>query len=244
MGVYTDLLTNAKSWDSGGADGISVATDRVITSEIENFKARADVPYPSGYAEADEVQVIAAFVPTVSGGNFTLTVTIDGDAHTTANIAYDAIEATIETALDTVCTGNVAGWTNGDISVALTGNLTANAATLTYDGGSVDATNQPAVTINDVDLSGGGGVGAVTTTTNGQSGPRTALAALNVMGVINGPPPAQGTTSVTATTTRASNPWYPRQETLQALAMQASIEDSTDALYASLMTAMGLSHLL
>lgn len=243
MGVYTDLLAGAKSWDAGNSDG-TVATDRVITQQIERFQARqGDVPAPSEYAEADEVQEIAAFVPTVSSGNFTLTVNIAGAALTTANIAFDATAAAIESAIDTVCSGNVAGWTNGDISVALTGDLTANPATLTYDGTSVDATNHPAIIISDVDLGGGGSPGAVTTTTNGQT-VRLALAALNVMGIIDSPPPEQGTTTVVATTTRASNPYFPGQETLQALAMQAAIDDDTGAIYGTLMAAMGLGHLV
>ena len=481
MGVYTDLLTGAKSWDSGNSDG-SVGTDRVITMEIESFQDRqGDVPAPSGYAEADEVQVIAKHKSTVSGGNFTVTVNVDGTARTTANIAHDAVQATIEGAIDTVCSGNVSGWTNGDIDVALTGNLTANAMTLTYNGTSVDATNHPAaslndidltgtsvgtvaetvtgaagtdevqqlaahvavvssgnftitinlageapfttaniaydavqaaiegaidtaatsasvggwtngdisvalvgdltvnaasftydgssvnstnqpeLTVSDVDLGGGGSLGAVSTTTPGVAGTnevqtiaifpapvasgnytltinvttdaafdtaniaydanaatiqtavdtaasgnitaytagdivvsggpltttpvvltfsgvsvdandqvttiitdvdldpdysgatstttngqtvRLALSALEVMGIISAPPPPQGTTTVVATSTRASHPWYPRQETLQALAMQAAIDDDTPGMYASLMTAFGLAHLL
>jgi len=451
--------------------------------DIERFRTKqGDLAYPSGYDEADEVQVIAAHESVVSGGNFTITVNIAGTAHTTANIAHDAVAATIETAIDVVCTGNVASWTNGDISVALTGNLTANAATLTYDGTSVDATNHPAatltdvdltgnstgtvaetaagaagtdevqslaahvatvsggnftitinladeapfttaniafdaaqaaietaidvaataasvvswvngditvalvgdltanaasftydgasvnstdqneLTVTDVDLSGGGSLntvststpgvtgtdeiqtiaifpvdiasgnytltinvttdaafdtaniaydanaatiqtavdtaasgnitayangaiavtggplttsplvltfsgvsvdnadqtltivndidldpdyaGATTTTTNGQT-VRTALAALNVMGIIASPPPAQGTTAgLVAISNYTSNPWMPRQETLQALAMQAAIDDSTDALYPALMATLGLSRLL
>jgi hypothetical protein len=482
MGVYTDLIAGAKSWDSG-ADGITVATDRVITKDIKRFQAKqGDVPHPSGYAEADEVQVIAAMESVVSGGNYTITINIDGTAHTTANIAHDAVQAAIETAIDVVATGNVTSWTNGDISVALTGNMAANAATLTYDGASVDATNHPSASCDDVDLTGnstgtvaetaagaagtdeiqelashvatvsggtftitinladeaafttaniaydavaatiesaidtaattaavvswvngdinvaltanlvsnpatftyngasvdstdqgeltvdgalltGGGTegaistttpgvagtdevqtiaifpapvasgnytltinvttdaafdtaniaydanaatiqtavdtaatgnitawengaitvtggplttapvvltfdgvsvdnadqvttivndidldpdysGATTVTTNGQT-VRLALSALNVMGVIDSPPPAQGTTSgLVATTTRASNPWMPRQETLQALAMQAAIDDGTDGMYGALMATMGLSHLL
>lgn len=245
MGVYTNLLAAAVAWDAGGTDGISIATDRVIMKDLAGFQARqGDPATPSGYAEADEVQTIGTYNGTVSGGNFTLTVALrDGTSVTTANIAHDAVQATIETAIDTIATGNITGWTNSDISVALTGNLTANAATVTFDGNSVDATNQPLIVMTDVDLSGGGTVGTVATTTNGQSA-RVALAALNVMSIIASPPPAQGTTSVTALSTRASNPWFPRQETLQALAKQASIEDGTNALYGTLMTAMGLSHLV
>jgi hypothetical protein len=245
MGVYTDLLSGTEAWDSGGADGISIGPDRVITMQIEQLQVKqGDVPYPSGYTEVDEVQEIGTYNGTVSSGNFTLTVNVDDTARTTANIAYDASAATIETAIDTVCSGNVTDWTNGDIAVSLVGDLTANAATLTYSGNAVDATNHPAVIINDIDLGGGGTVGDVTTTTNGQT-VRTALAALNVMGVIDSPPPPQGTTSgLTATSTRASYPEMPRQEVLQALAKQAAIDDDTDAMYSALMTAMGLQRLL
>ncbi len=245
MGIYTDLLANAEAWDAGGADGISVGVDRVITRQIEKFLTQqGDVPYPSGYAEADEVQEISIYSGSVASGNFTLAFSLqDETTFTTANIAYDASGATIETAIDTAATGNVSGWTNGDISVALTGDLTANPAVLTYDGTSVDVLNHDVVVITDIDLGGGGTVGTVSTTTNGQSN-RTAMAVLNVMGVINSPPPPQGTVSVTATSTRASYPFMPSQETLQALAKQASIEDSTDALYGSLMTAMGLERLV
>lgn len=168
MGAYTDILANAKSWDAGGADGISVAIDRVITKQVERFlKRQGDIAYPSGYTEVDEVQSLAAFNCTVTGGNFTLAFTLqDGTTFTTANIAHDANAATIETAIDTAATGNVTGWTNGDITLALTGDLNANAATLTYDGNSVDASNHDVAVIADVNLSGGS-TGTVSTTNEG-----------------------------------------------------------------------------
>lgn len=244
MGVYTDLIAAAVAWDAGGTDGISVATDRVIMKDIAGFQARqGDPAAPAGYAEADEIQTIGTYNGVVSGGNFTLTITLrNGETVTTANIAHDALAAAIEGAIDTVATGNITDWTNADISVALTGNLTANAATITFDGASVDATNHPAIVMNDVDLSGGGTSGNVATTTNGQTA-RLALAALNVMGIIDSPPPPQGTTSVTALATRESHPWFPRQETLKALAKQAEIEDAAPGLYGTLLAAMDSSHL-
>ena len=240
MGVYTDLLANAQSWDAGSSSRRSVGTDRVITNEIEDWQVRqGDAPYPSGYTEADEVQVIGTYNGSVSGGNFTVAISLrDGTTVNTANIAHDAAAATIESAIDTVATGNITSWTNGDISVALTGNLTANPATVTFDGNSVDATNHPLLVMNDVDLTGGGTVGDVSLTTNGQSA-RIAMAVLNVMGLLASPPPAQGTTSVTATATAESHVWFPRLETLQALAKQAALEDDADGLYASIMTALG-----
>lgn len=246
MGIYTDLLANAKSWDAGGPDEMKIGVDRVITLQVERFLAQQnDVPYTTDYATADELQEIGTYNGSVTSGNFTLTVSLGlsgSVSFTTANIAWNANAATIESAIDTAASA-VPGWTNGDISVA-GGDLTSTAVTLTYDGASVNAVNHPAVQINDVDLGGGGTVGTVTTTTNGQP-TRTAMAALNIMGVIDSPPPEQGVvTGITATSTRASNPHLPRQEVLQALALQAAIEESTDDLYAALMEAMGLERLL
>ena len=121
-----------------------------------------------GAAPVDEVQSIAAFSGLVDGGNFTLEFTMEDSTNvTTANIIYNADAATIETAIDTVMTGTYGGWTNGDITVALVGDLTANAMTLTYDGASVLALNHSEVIIADVDLGGGGSVGAVSTSANG-----------------------------------------------------------------------------
>jgi hypothetical protein len=246
MGIYTDLLTDTVAWDSGGHDDISVATDRVITQQVERLLAsQGDIAYPSGYAETDEVQSIGTYNGSVTGGNFTLTISpgLGGASHTTANIAYNANASTIESAIDTVATGNVAGWTNGDISVT-GGDLTTSPVVLTYDGASVDATNHDAVVINDVDLSGGGTVGDVSTTTNGQTD-RPSMAVLNSIGLVTSPPPAQGTiTGLTASLVRGANPLTPGAQALQALAMQAAIEDGSQALYIALMEAWGLQAML
>jgi hypothetical protein len=242
MGVYTNLKADSVTWDTSA---VSVATNRAITRDIASWEARQGDPgYPSGYAEADEVQEIDTYNGVVSGGNFTLTIELrDGTSVTTANIVYDAAAATIETAIDVAATGNITDWTNADISVALTGNLTANAATVTFDGDSVDATNHPLIVMNDIDLAGGGTSSNVAVTTNGQSD-RTALAALRLMGALASTPPPQGTTVVTAGNAVDSTAWYPRQETLLALSRQAAIEDETAGLYDTLLTAFNLDHLI
>jgi len=168
MGVYSDILAHAKTIFTGDADNVPVAIDRVITKNLNELKAvQGDPSYPVGYAAVDEVQSIAAYNGTVTGGVFTLTCTLrDGTTFTTANIAYDADAATIETAIDVAATGTVTDWTNGDISVALTSDLNAGAAILTYDGASVNIANHGAVVITDVNLAGGS-VGAVSTTNQG-----------------------------------------------------------------------------
>lgn len=244
MGLYTDLLANAKSWDSGNSDGV-VATDRVITTEIKAFRTRQGDPTAgSAFTTANEVQTIAQFPAPTSSGNFTVTVDLYGEAaFTTANIAWNANAAAIEGAIDTAATAaSVTGWTNGDIDVALTTNLNGGDATLTFNGTSVKFKNHGQTTTANVDLDAALGVPA--TTTHGQHA-RVCWAAMDAMGLVTGgPPPVGTTTGLTATTTRLSNPYYPRQETLEALAMQATIEDSTDAVYTYLMGLFGQSHTL
>lgn len=116
----------------------------------------------------DELQSIALYSGTVSGGTFTLTfVLFSSESFTTANIAYDANAATIETAIDVAATAaSIVGWTNGDISVA-GGDLNTNPVTLTFDGTSVNERNHALVVMDDALLTGGGSGGAITTTTEG-----------------------------------------------------------------------------
>jgi hypothetical protein len=220
-----------------------VATDAAITDEIKTFKARqSDLATPTAFAVKDEVQSISTFNGTATSGNFTLTINLDGEsAFTTGNIAWNASAATIEGAINTAATtANVTGWANGDISVALTTNLNNAAATLTFDGDSVDETRHALTVMNKVDLDAN--VSTVTVTTYGQP-KRVVWAAMDAMGLVTGGPPPRGTTTgLTANTTRDSNFYYPRQETLQALAMQAAIEDDHDPLYAFLMNLFGQRH--
>lgn len=93
------------------------------------------------YLAADHVTTIPAHTDTISSGNFTITLNFPkySVTKTTANIAYNANASTIESAIDTAMAGVTlaAAWSDGDINVALTGNLTANAATVTFNGDSV-----------------------------------------------------------------------------------------------------------
>ncbi len=123
---------------------------------------------PALAAEVDEVQSIAIFSGTVSGGNYTLTISLNGlSPFTTANIPHNSNAATIEGAIDTAAgIAAVPGFSAGDIAVT-GGDLTTTPVVLTFSGNSVDGQNHGLTTINDVDLAGGGSPGAVTTTTNG-----------------------------------------------------------------------------
>lgn len=234
MGVISDFLANAKTIATGPG---RVAEHKVIVRDLERLE---DIDLPSGYAAANEVQQIAIYQGTVNGGTFDLDFTLrDGTTFTASGIAFDAVAATIESAIDTAAGGVVAGWTNGDIAVT-GGPLTTTALTLTYSGASVQNAKHQPVVIDGANLLGGGSAGAVSVATNGQTD-RRSWAVLNVGGVIEGSPPAQGTgTPITIANTRESYPQMPGQGTLRALAREAAIEDGNPAVEGSLLDALKL----
>lgn len=229
MGVHADFITNTTVVDTTEPQDGGI--QRSAYNELTQHVAKFDPTRPSGFDAKDEVQVINVFVATVSGGNFTITIVDElGVSHITANILYNANAATIETAIDVKMTADsYASWTNGDISVALTGDLTANNATLTYDGDSVDEKNMGQVTVADVDLSGGGTVNTTSTTTHGQS-IRYPWAVMWAHGMITASDlPAQGeamaigaSLDVTPASTTAH---WPCAALRKALAWQAAIDD-------------------
>ena len=162
MGVYQDFITHTTVMDKTEPQ---VAIDRVAYNELLRLKSELDPVARSVFATANESQNVAAFGGTYASGNYTLTLTLpDASTLTTANIAFDDNAATIEGAVNTVCTGNVSGWTNGDISVA-GGALNSALVTLTFDG-ILAAKNMGTTVIADVDLVDGGVNSTNTITTN------------------------------------------------------------------------------
>jgi hypothetical protein len=233
MGVHADLIANATVIDTTEPQE---GSRRSAYNELAQHAAEFDPVRPSGFDAKNEVQTIGQFVATVSGGNFTITIVDEnGVSHTTANIAYNANQATIEGAIDTKMTADsYPGWTNSDISVALTGDLTANGATVTFDGTSVAAKNMGQLVVADVDLSGGGGIGTQGTTTHGQS-IRYPWAVMWAHGMITAADlPAQGNLmSVGASldmTPANSTAHWPRAALRKALAAQAAVDDDNAAL--------------
>ena len=248
MGVYTDLLNNAKSWDSGDD---AVATDASITREIRGFMARqGDPDIGPPFSQANEVHTILQFDPLASIGNFTLTLSLlDHDEVTTANIAWDADAATIASSINTAVSAALPGLVDTTVLVSLTTNLNEGDATLTFSGTSLRFKRQGQTEINVVDLDvipeG------VDITTYGQLD-RNCWAVINAMGLTPslGPLPtdsevyAMSESEWAAVPTRASHSRFPRQETLHALARQIAIEDGSDEFYLATMTIFGLGRLL
>lgn len=243
MGIYSDILATAETIDIGNSDG-RVARDKMLVRSLEALQAiQGDRDYPAAFDETDEIQSIAVYDGTVSGGDFTLTISLFGlDPFTTDAIAFDANAATIEAAIDTAAAAaNVPDFVAGDIAVT-GGDLGSAPVVLTYSGDSVAGRNHGEVTIDDTGLTGGGSAGAVSTTTEGQT-KRTAWAILSACGAIGGTIPAQGEapSSISAATNRHTNPHLPSQDVLRALAHEAAVVDGNADVETEILRVLGLS---
>jgi hypothetical protein len=242
MGVYSDLIAGADSIDTGGSDDIRVGIDKAVVRELNTLSAiQGDPGYPTGFDVEDEVQSLAVYVGTVSGGDFTLEFTLaNGETFTTAAIAFNANAATIEGAIDTAATAaSITGWTNGDISVS-GGDLNTAAVVFTFDGVSVAGANHDLIVVDDAGLTGGGTAGAVSVTNEGQT-TRPALAVLFLTSAISGTVPAQGEDPTDFV--KAGIPGsavYPSHTLIRALAKEAAIEDGNEALETAILEAFGL----
>lgn len=146
MGVYTDLLANAKSWD--GSDG-TVARSRVITKHIGAFQRRqGDPPYPAGFAATDEVQLVQQFNGYNLEGTYSITITLSGyDSFTTAELDFDTNPSTWAAAI--YAAAQLAGVPieSGDI-YASGDSLDSGAATLMYTGAIAGGKSQSPAVIN------------------------------------------------------------------------------------------------
>lgn len=234
MGVFADLLSNAKSFKSTSPIG------RYLTSIINR---QLDPAIPAAAAATDAVHDIAQ--ATQTGGNCTLTITLrNGESFTTGNIAYDDNAATVEGAIDTAATSaSITGWTNGDISVSGTAMNNADNLVLTFDGDSVKETIHPITVLTDVDGSGGAW-GAVSITTPGQ-GARYAFGAMIALGLLD------GGTVPDQTATPASNSAFAAgsadrlakfpQDAINELAQEVGFEDDNTDNYYSLMYSLGIN---
>jgi len=185
----------------------------------------------------DEVQRIARYAANPSGGTFTLTFNITGQpAVTTAPIAYNAGAATVEAAIDAAFTAatdvaTAISWTNSDISVtAESTNLLGGYLQLTYDGNSVDETNQGQAIIDGSGLTHAGFGAAVTKTANG-SATREALNILFHLGVVTGSVNAAGAAAEFTLGPARTYGRMPSDDLIRALARDAAIAEASDLVY-------------
>lgn len=232
MGVFQDLLDNAKTFK---------ATDPVARYLNSVIQRQVDPANPSAAAAKDAVHAIAQ--STQTGGNMTLTVTLrNGETFTTGNIAFNALAATVEGAIDTAATSaSITGWTNGDISVGGVSVDDAGGLTLTFDGDSVSGTNHPVTVLTDVDGSGGAW-GAVSITTPGQS-IRRALGALIALAVLDdGTIPAQTAVASNSGVSAGSADRLAKfpQDVLTSLAREMAAEDDNQDSYYSVIDSLAI----
>jgi len=166
MGIYTDLLANAKTIN--GSDPTVFGDNRAVVREIESLlSVQGDLAYPDGFDLTNEVQSIAVHVAG-TGGTYTLTITLnDGTAFTTAALAYDAVNTTVQTAINTA-----AGAALGDNEIVVAGGpLSTSPFTLTFSGPTVDGLNAGLTVITGGTLlRAAGTAGAATTTLAGTTG--------------------------------------------------------------------------
>jgi len=164
--IFTNLIANSDPSVPGACVGRA-------KSRVETYLTKMEASMKSKLSavntEANEVSVIAAFGGTANAGTFTLSVDLPTRdiSYTTANIAYNAADSTIETALDSASPATVP---DGDIVVAGSAtNFTDGTMTFTCNGSANVSVMPVLITIADVNLSGTTPtVGAVTRSTPGR----------------------------------------------------------------------------
>lgn len=114
------------------------------------------------FVGVNEIQSIAPYQGSVTGGTFTLTFNLaSGLTFTTGPIAYNASTGTIQSAISAAALGKVPNWVNGDIAVVGT-TLADTGVALGFLGNSVHWANHSPIVVNGANLTGGGTPGGVT----------------------------------------------------------------------------------
>lgn len=229
MGALANLLAQAKTFSAGDPLG------RWIQSEINRLSV--DEAVPSAAAGTDAVWDIAQ--ATQTSGNMTLTITLrqaDGseESFTTGNIPYNGGQVDVENAINTGASGNITGWTNGDIDAQGSAINSVTNIELHFTGASVTEKQVVSVELTDVD-GAGGAWGAVTETTTGQT-ERPALAVLLNYGVIEGSVPAQNAVASQTSFTKGTGSESQRmpKSIQKAIMREAAAEDANNGAYISL----------
>jgi hypothetical protein len=221
--VIATVLTNTKS--------ISREANHHVYKELVDLQTlTTDPALASPYLLASSVSTVSKTTNATSG-NFTLTLNFPkaGVSKTTANIAFNAAAAAIQTAIDNALNGETIAstYSAGDVDAAVTGNISANAGTITANGTTVNGYNLIVTTAN-VDLDAY--EMTVTQNTVGtQNRPaEAALLALQVAGP-SGTLPYQGQSTVEASEYELKDNPFSVSPALQAALVQDMIvnEDKT-----------------
>lgn len=229
MTVISDYLTDTVELD---VTPEYTPLDRKVVMELNQLANEGAPDTPASMAAADEVITIGQHTGGPSSGQYKITVDLaNGESFTTADIAYDAIDSAIETAIDVAATAAaITGWTNGDISVAGAtpgDGLDLGDVTFTFDGASVTEASHSMSIAQGTTPFDAGDVGTVTTVTTGQT-KRVGWAMLVAYGIAAGTIPAEGELPTDDLTrgpgSRLSN------ETIRAIASDIAVEEGNAAL--------------
>jgi hypothetical protein len=251
IGVTGGDLTSADVTLTFSGDSVSAAHHSQTTIDgsaltfesnpiIDGIVGEVTTDQEGGISD-DEVQSIAVYANTVTGGTFTLTIDLSAESpFTTDPIAYGANAATIESAIDAAATdAEVGGWTNGDISVT-GGPLTTDSVVLTFDGTSVTNQDHALTVIDGSSLTADSVAGEVTTDTDGQT-IRSAWAALEMLGIVSGDLPVQGDdpSDIAVERTRGNYPFGLEEDTVRALVDEAAHHDNNLNIKTTLLNLLG-----
>jgi hypothetical protein len=155
MGVYSDVIANARAMADGKGGSYSETVARAIEGPISKLRDKqGDPKYPAGLDMSNAVQLIQPFPTTVWEGEFSLTVRLQGRRpFTTLNLAYDSTAEQISQAIDQAAIEDgVTGYTPGDIKVTMTSNLNKSGMALVFNGTATQKGNHAKVRMNDLGL--------------------------------------------------------------------------------------------
>jgi hypothetical protein len=220
--VIATVLSNTKS--------ISREANHHVYKELTDLQTlTTDPALASPYLAASAVSTVSKTTNAASG-NFTLTLNFPkaGVSKTTGNIAFNAAAATIQTAIDSALAGETIGatYSAGDVDAAVTGNISANAATITANGSTVNGYNLIVTTAN-VDLSAYEMTVTQNTAGTGNRPAEAALQALQVLGP-SGTLPYQGQAAKASDYALLDNPFSVSPALQAALAQDVIVnEDAT-----------------
>jgi hypothetical protein len=242
MGVFTEILNTAVSFDIDGSDGI-IALDRPIIRELRGLRDRMDPELPPAFMAKDMEVAIQPHEGDVDSGDFSLTFNLkNGQTFTTDLLLFDADAEAIEAAIDVAATAaGITGWQDGDIEVT-GGPLTDDEVILLFSGESVRHQNHEVTIDSDLEDSSEDPVehGDIITLVDGQND-RTVWAVMVYAGILMGPPPTQGEAGpIVAQNTRHTFNGMPSQAFIRTMAKEAAVVDDNPAIETEILRVMGL----
>jgi len=179
--IYTALLAYTDPQVNRPIVGLA---DGHVKNYFQHMASKGPKALTSINSATDEYTTLAKNVGTVTGGCWTLTVNIPTQdiVFTTANLAWNAADSAIESAIDTAAPASISA---GEINVnSVNNNITDGDTYFTCNGANV-AEMPVLFTTTNINISGGGTLGAVTRTESGQ-GDRPAAQALVDLSIISG----------------------------------------------------------